>query len=212
MHIETATGRVGAVARALKGLRYELLPPTDPRSDVAHRFVRDRNVVDVVVADHAAPRTLPKLLGHRMVQVEGGTQALRRTVNAELIIESGRVTTVSVPEPFGGLILKSAAHLADSRNPGRHLRDAAVLLACLEDPYEDRERSGSDLSRLLHLQRELADSNHPAWLALPETERLRGQDALGILCDPDNQLDEGTRPGSADACIQRDRRTTASSA
>ena len=183
VHAETARGRASTVAAGLHTLGYELIPPVDPRGGTAHRFVRGRSVVDVVVADHAAPRALSSLLGHRMVRVDGGTQALRRTVNATLDIVPGRTTTVSVPEPFGALNLKSAAHRSDSRNPGRHLRDAAVLLACIDDPFEDRVRSGSDRSRLLYLQRILADPRHDAWRALPEADRLRAQDTLAILCD-----------------------------
>jgi hypothetical protein len=55
------------------------------------------DVVDVLVADHAAPRVVEKLRGRKMVAIEGGTQALRRTVNARLDIVPDRMTTVSVP-------------------------------------------------------------------------------------------------------------------
>jgi hypothetical protein len=60
--------------------------------------------VDVVVADHAAPRVVEKLHGFTMIAIEGGTQALRRTVNARLNISDDRTTTISVPSPFGALI------------------------------------------------------------------------------------------------------------
>lgn len=50
------------------------------------------------------------------------------------------MSRVSVPDTFGALILKTAAHRADSRDPARHLQDAAVLLACIEDPYARLER------------------------------------------------------------------------
>ena len=42
----------------------------------------------------------------------GGTQALRRTVLAQLEITWTARTTISVPDPFGALILKAAAHKA----------------------------------------------------------------------------------------------------
>lgn len=58
---------------------------------------------------------------------------------------------LSIPDAFGALILKAAAHKADARDRGRHLTDAAVLLACV-DPFEERTSSGSDRSRLLHLR------------------------------------------------------------
>jgi hypothetical protein len=70
-------------------------------------------------------------------------------------------TTISVPDAFGALILKAAAHKADTRDRERHLTDAAVLLACV-DPFEERTPSGSDRSRLLHLRAHLADPTAPA--------------------------------------------------
>lgn len=57
------------------------------------------DVIDVLVADHAPPRFVEKLRGYDMVTVEGGTQALRRTINARLQVSPDRVTTVSVPSP-----------------------------------------------------------------------------------------------------------------
>jgi hypothetical protein len=56
-----------------------------------------------------------------------------------------RTTTVSVPSPFGAVILKAAAYQTDSRDNERHLQDAALLLAVIQDPYAVREQfAGSD--------------------------------------------------------------------
>jgi len=188
LHVEGGRGRAGRVASALEQLGYALRPSIDPRTGTAHRFVRDgavvdlvTSVVDVVAADHAPPRTLERLHGYDLVRVEGGTQALRRTVSAELEIVGSGMTTISVPDAFGALILKAAAHRADARDRDRHLIDAAVLLACV-DPFEDRAPSGSDRSRLLHLREHLTDHTAPAWLLLPEDARRNGQAALDLLC------------------------------
>jgi hypothetical protein len=91
-------------------------------------------------------------------------------------------TTISVPDAFGALILKAAAHKADTRDRDRHLTDAAVLLSCV-DPFEQRTPSGSDRSRLLHLRKYLADATAPAWLPLPQGVRRNGQTALDLLCE-----------------------------
>ncbi|EFQ84351.1 hypothetical protein HMPREF0063_10203 [Aeromicrobium marinum DSM 15272] len=195
VHVETGRGRPAAIARALASLGYELAPPIDPRNPAAHRFHRTAvpagpprgteqvDVVDLVVADHAAPAAREKLLGYQMVGIAGGTQALRRTVNANLTIDPHRPVVVSVPGVFGALILKAAAHLADSRNPERHLQDAAVLLSCLDDPWAELEkpRSGSDGTRLRHLTQHLADPSHPAWLPLTDDQRRDGRAALRVL-------------------------------
>jgi hypothetical protein len=194
LHVETGPGRAATVARALEELGYTLRPSIDARTGTAHRFVRDgavvdlvtsgseSSVVDVVAADHAPPRTLERLRGHDLVQVAGGTQALRRTVDAELEITGPTATRISVPDAFGALILKAAAHKTDTRDRERHLTDAAVLLACV-DPFEERTPSGSDRSRLLHLREHLADPTAPAWLLLPEEARRTGRAALDLLCD-----------------------------
>ena len=121
VHVETGRGRPRTVADTLSALGYEFLPPIDPWTRTAHRFRRGVStidlvtsqstasaMVDVVMADHAAPSVTEKLLGHDMVAIEGGTQALRRTVNATLNIDQDRVSTVSVPDTFGALILKTA--------------------------------------------------------------------------------------------------------
>ena len=113
----------------------------------------------MVAADHTPPRRLKRFRGYDLVQVTGGTQALRRTVLAELEIAGTARTTNSVPDAFGALILKAAAHRADTRDRERHLTDAAVLLACV-DQFEERTSSGSDRSRLLHLAH-LADPTAP---------------------------------------------------
>lgn len=194
LHIETTRGVPTAAADALESLGYRLIPSIDPRNDTAHRFVRGNarvdivtsatDTVDVLVADHAAPRVEEKLRGRSMVRVEGGTQALRRTVNARLNIHPGQVTTLSVPDPFGGLILKAAAYQTDTRERERHLHDAAVLLCCIEDPYSERDRfAGSDRARLAVIEQALPD-DHPAWRRIPGAARRDGQAALRLLCTP----------------------------
>ena len=128
IHVETTRGVAAQTAAALESLGYRLTPSIDPRNNTAHRFRRSDSTVDLVtsgagdtvdvlVADHAAPSVVETLRGRTMVAIEGGTQALRRTVNARLEITPGRVTTISVPSAFGGLILKSAAYRADTRDP-----------------------------------------------------------------------------------------------
>ncbi|HAM44021.1 MAG TPA: hypothetical protein DCM67_03220 [Propionibacteriaceae bacterium] len=194
LHIETQQGVPRRVATALESLGYRFQPGLDARNTTAHRFVRgastvdllvgaEEDQVDVLIADHPAPRVIEKLRGHQMVRIEGGTQALRRTVNAQLQIVPGTVSTISVPRPFGALILKAAAYLADTRDRDRHLFDAAVLLACIDDPFSEREEFiGSDRARIAVLRRSLGE-DHPAWRALPEDHRTQAQLALELFAN-----------------------------
>jgi predicted nucleotidyltransferase len=191
LHIETNRGVPAATATALEKLGYRLQDAVDPRSNTAHRIVRGisrvdlvaeaAEAVDVLLADHPAPAVIEQLRGRDMVQIEGGTQALRRTVNARLEIEPGAVTTISVPHPFGAVILKSAAYSTDSRGRDRHLYDATALLACIEDPFAERDGyTGSDRRRLTTLEKALP-RDHPAWRALPSGARSDAEAALRIL-------------------------------
>ncbi len=191
LHVETTRGIASETARALEALGYKLASSIDERNNTAHRFKRGEStvdvgtrgpdVVDVLVADHVAPRVVEKLRGRTMVAIEGGTQALRRTINARLQITARRITTVSVPSPFGAVILKAAAYQTDSRDRERHLHDAALLLAVIDDPYAEREQfAGSDRSRLRTLARALPDSA-AQWRMLPAGARADGQTALRIL-------------------------------
>lgn len=87
LHVETMRGVPNAVATALESLGYRFLPSFNGRKGSAHRFVRGSTAVDLVtgepesqteqvdvlIADHPAPRVIEKLRGHEMVQIEGGT-------------------------------------------------------------------------------------------------------------------------------------------
>lgn len=190
LHVETSRGLPAVAADALESLGYRLTTPVDPRNKTAHRFTRldpstrTTDTVDVLLADHAAPNVVETLRGHTMVKIEGGTQALRRTINAQLQIVTGQTTTISVPDAFGALILKTAAYQSDSRDRDRHLYDAAVLLCCIEDPYAQRERfAGSDRKRLTFLAKSLLPE-HPAWQRIPSDIRRDGQAALRLLSAP----------------------------
>lgn len=202
LHIETMRGVPNAVAAALESLGYRFQPSIDARNNNAHRFVRgtstvdliagagDEDQVDVLIADHPAPRVIEKLRGHEMIRIEGGTQALRRTVNARLEVAAGTVVTISVPRPFGALILKAAAYTRDRE---RHLFDAAALLACIDDPFAERtEFTGSDRRRIATLVAHL-DPAHPAWRALPEDHRTQAQLTLDILVRTDESRSSETR-------------------
>jgi predicted nucleotidyltransferase len=181
LHIETKRGLATETARALESLGYELTLSIDGRTKTAHRFKRGDDVVDVLIADHISPGAVASLRGKSMVAVAGGTQALRRTMNARLEITAGTTTTISIPSAFGALILKAAAYVSDSRDKERHLQDAVVLLAAIDDPFAAREGfAGSDRKRVRALVRVLSDDARP-WRLLPAEWRTNGQAALRIL-------------------------------
>ena len=149
IHLTTARGRPARVHRALTNCGYVLTAPgrlgTLSGTDLAHRYRRwtegSEDIVDLMRADHVAPAVMERLGGHDMMPAEGTTQALRRTVDARRQLRgSGPAMVLSIPDAYEALILKTAAHLVDRRNPAGHLRDAVILLACLEDPYSVQDR------------------------------------------------------------------------
>ncbi|WP_202033244.1 hypothetical protein [Nocardioides sp. WS12] len=145
LHVETSRGVAAETATALRSLGYELRSAVDPRDNTAHRFYRGTSnvdlvangpdeaaeeVVDVLITDHHAPKVTERLAGRDMVRIEGGTQALRRTINARLEIEPETITTISVPGAFGALVLKAAAYktgLSRPRPPSARRRGPARL-------------------------------------------------------------------------------------
>lgn len=207
LHLETSRGVPAKAAAALETLGYQLQARIDPRDRTAHRWVRKGQVidvsgshmarderqnegtrsshgehyVDVLTADHPAPKVVERMRGRDMVPIAGGTQALKRTVNAVLDIWPDRPTTISVPRPFAAVILKAAAYVTDSRDRDRHLYDAAALLACIEDPFTEVESlAGSDRRRIRILIERLWE-DHPAWRPLDRGARVNAQAALRIL-------------------------------
>lgn len=186
LHIETGEATTSAVSGVLTTLGYELQKSMNHEAP-AHRFLRGKDQIDVMVADHLAPKTVPRLGGRQAFQVAGGTQALRRTVNCRVTIDGGEPVLLSIPNALGALVLKGAAYREDSRDRGRHLDDAAVLLATVSNPLKlVAEMGGSDRSRILTLNRALSDADHDSWNVLDPDDRNRGISNLAVLCaNPD---------------------------
>lgn len=181
LHIETGAATMAGVRGILERLGYEIQKPLDKDSP-AHRFKRGIEQVDVMIADHPAPQTVPTLDGRPVVRVPAGTQALQRTVDCKVVVEDGTSATISVPNQLGALMLKAEAYLDDSRDRGRHLDDATVLLATVEDPLTLKAQyRGSDRKRINVLHRALNDPHHKSWLLIDDDPREQGQAALSLL-------------------------------
>ncbi|WP_052595191.1 hypothetical protein [Luteipulveratus mongoliensis] len=119
---------------------------------------------------------------HRRTRAPGGTSALRKTVDCTITADPP--VTISVPNVLGAMTLKGGAYLQDSRDKDRHLEDAAMLAATVEDADairdDDAQWTGSDTSRIAALSRNLPDS-HAAWGAIPSNLRPRAEISLRIL-------------------------------
>jgi len=190
LHIEISVAVVARADRAIAQLGYSLQEPADARrkSTPHYRYTRvsplGKETLDLLAPDHPPPRAMRRLRGRPMFEVEGGTQALSRTMTYQIALGDGDVVLLSVPDELGALVLKGAAYSVDRRDRDRHLMDAAVLAACISDHAAELQRlTGSDRRRLRMLANALADPSHPAWLALDTQMRIAGQDTLRILTD-----------------------------
>jgi hypothetical protein len=189
LHVEVVVGVPQQAANALESvLNYRLQEPLD-RDGPAYRFTRGADRIDVMSPDHARPA--PLLHRHPMFAIEGGKQALDRTMTLAVQAAPDETIELSVPDELGALVLKGAAYISDTRDRDRHLFDAAALAACITDHATERNRlKGSDGKRLRTLATGLGERRHPAWLSLPEPARVAGQDTLRILTA---QRDANTR-------------------
>lgn len=73
--------------------------------------------------------------GRPLFGIPGGTRALQRTINVDVLTTADAVRLV-IPTLRGALVLKGAAFLEDSRDRGRHAEDAVILLACMDAASE----------------------------------------------------------------------------
>ncbi|MGO4250511.1 hypothetical protein AB4Y87_25245 [Paenarthrobacter sp. RAF54_2] len=187
LHMETGAATMPGVAAVLHSLGYALRQSINSDSP-AHRFLRDHEQIDLMVADHLVPRWVPRIGRRKVFQVTGGTQALRRTVNCRIHVDNEGPVSISIPNALGALVLKGAAYQEDSRDTGRHLDDAATLLATITGPLElVADMGGSDRSRILALRRALADPDHESWKVLDRGDRARAISNLAVLCaNPDS--------------------------
>jgi hypothetical protein len=158
---------------ALRKIGFELAE-SDP---YAYRFVHsDGRKVDIMVADHLPSRMRPRLALRPAFAAPAGQQAIDRRDICSLAFNGGARVTLGVPDELGALVAKGAAYLVDNRDRGRHLDDAAVLLACVADASElDYEGvSPNDRRRLRALLEQVGGDAHPSWVNLDDSARARG--------------------------------------
>ena len=123
----------------------------------------------------------------RTVQAPGTRQALDRAQEVSVTVPAGgalpvRTGTIRRPSLLGALVGKACAvRIATRTHPERDLQDAAVLLACIQDPIAIADTLVvKDRRRLTALQ-PLADADHPQWRTLDPADHQRGHDAVGFL-------------------------------
>jgi len=172
---------VTSIASALTRIGFEPIVPFS-RKEPVYRFQRNREQVDMMVADHLPSQLKPRFMMRPAFAVTAGEQSLRRR-DTFVVISTTRTVTLGAPDVLGALIGKGAASMVDSRDPGRHLDDAAVLLASIETVGELdlSQLSSNDRKRLTIIATKLGEVAHPAWLNLGEPQRAKGRRNLAAI-------------------------------
>jgi predicted nucleotidyltransferase len=159
-----------ALTRCVRAVRDLDLQPRPDSVGKVYRFVReaDNACADILAPDSFPPRRRLRTVGGDTIRVPGGTQALQRALQLQ-VVKDDRSATVPVPGLLGALVLKAAAWATDSRDRERHSGDAAFLASLITDPIAERGRfKGSDRKRLRLLDKVLADPDAAEWRRLGE--------------------------------------------
>lgn len=153
-------------------------------SRYAYRFLHpDGRKVDVMVADHLPSHMRPRISRRPALEAPAGAQAIRRRDTYRLTFRTRPEVLVGVPDEIGALVAKGAAYLIDSRDKGRHLDDAATLLASITDAsqLDYGEVSKNDRRRLSLIKQQLSDPSNAHWLNLESDARSRGHMNLSLV-------------------------------
>jgi hypothetical protein len=152
----------------------------------AHRYRRDsrdggrRVTIDVLAPDGVGERTdLTTTPPGHSLQVPAGSQALRRTKKVGIQV-GDRLGQVPRPSLLGAIVAKAAA-CGIAGDSSRHYRDLAFLCSLVQDPFDLRSGLTKSDRRNLRLASPLDNSNHIAWLQVPENARDSGRNAWAIL-------------------------------
>ncbi len=171
---------LSSTAGSLSALGFEAIVPDSQRAPV-YRYARGDEQVDVMIADHLPTGIRPRLRLRPALAAEGGAQALNRRDTFIVSSTSGSIT-IGAPDVLGALVGKGAAFLVDPRDRGRHLDDAAVLLASIDSVGElSLDLGPSDRKRLRVIAAELSNVTCQSWSALSPPQRARGQRNLELL-------------------------------
>lgn len=180
--VQTNSSSFGSIGTALTSIGFEVAVP-DAHTSPIYRFTRGEEQVDVMVADHLPSGMKPRLRARPAFAVDGGAQALNRRDTFVITSTSGTIT-IGAPDVLGALIGKGAAYMVDQRDRGRHVEDAALLLASIESVGDlNLTLNASDRKRLRALAFELDANLSPAWLSLAQRDSLRGQRNLALLTE-----------------------------
>jgi len=176
VNVRAITDHPKAFVRGLKSLGYQLEGVS--ADGVGHRFVRGDVKIDVLLPDGIgtrAPREVSP--GVRSVEVPGGSQALRRSVQVAVRTDT-QVGSIPRPTLLGAILVKARAIEVDDL-PDAQREDLAFLLTLVGDPFGMAEELSDNERKWLKRQADLLDPEARAWRNIDGAED--GRAALEIL-------------------------------
>ena len=175
-----------AFVRALESEDFESdgMSPDGRAHRYKHKTFDPPVLVDVLAPDNVGPRAnLTTTPPGRTVEVPGGTQALHRVEEVEVVLASGSKGLVPRPDLLGAIVIKAGATtLAERRD--RHFNDLALMAHLLGPPAASPagDVAGECLLLLFQLAHpclhDIADAHQPAQLPLDDDREVSGP-ALG---------------------------------
>lgn len=155
---------------------------------IGHRFSHgdgnDRVSVDVLAPDRLGPRTsMTTIPPARTVQIPAGRRILTDAQDVAVRYE-GEQSVLRRPSLISAIIGKVGAWNVDTASPtrGRHLEDAATLLALVPDPVALAEKLDRKQRATMRALASLLPATHPAWRRLAN-KAPDGIAALSLLSD-----------------------------
>ncbi|GAA1365745.1 hypothetical protein GCM10009596_30200 [Arthrobacter rhombi] len=180
IHVELPGNSLSVLHEGLVKINYSPQLSLGRRQPL-HRYVRGNDVIDFLIADHAAPSLIRKFPSLGVVRASGGTNALRRTVQFDIVHEHGR-SSISCPDVVGALMLKADAYRIDSRDRLRHLQDSVSLAILLSESTKGPKMFGSGPRRIRQLLKALS-AYRPEQLGVTEDDWQDAQIALQELLE-----------------------------
>jgi hypothetical protein len=174
--------RVSDIAAPL--LRAGFVAQLPNASGPFHRFCRNHDVVDIMVAASAGQARWAR---RGVLRAPDAAQTEQRRDTYTLRAGSTRTSArVRVPDSLGAVVVKAAAYRVDSRDPGRHLEDIAVLLAAADRAaFEEVALTARDRYHLRPALAKLHDEFSSPWRQLSGGDlsygRARFRQLVGVV-------------------------------
>ncbi|HYM46454.1 MAG TPA: hypothetical protein VES65_09915 [Solirubrobacteraceae bacterium] len=174
--------RTEMLASKLQSLGGDAMDPSGLDRQDGYQFELDGEVVEILAPDGLSQRTPARTVGNlETIQVPGGTQALQRSEEVEVVIGAQDAFRLRRPTLLGAILLK-ARSLEVHRRPEDQRSDLILLLSLLDDPRAARNQLQGQEQEWLQRIAARIDFPDPALRgSFTATQLTRAEDAYALL-------------------------------